>query len=69
MKAHFARYGIPEKLTTDNGPPFNAHEFEKFAQAYGFEHDTSSPGYTQEKACESRKCRKTLQVHSDKSSP
>ena len=47
MKAHFARYGIPEKLTTDYSPPFNAHVFAKFAQAYGFEHDTSSPGYTQ----------------------
>ena len=34
-------------MTTDNGPPFNAHEFEKFAQAYGFEHITGSPGYPQ----------------------
>ena len=34
-------------MTTDNGPPFNAHEFEKFAQAYKFEHVTSSLGYLQ----------------------
>ena len=33
--------------TQTNGPPFNAHEFEKFAQAYGFEHVTSFPGYPQ----------------------
>ena len=65
MKVHFARYWIPEKLTIDNGPPFKAHEFEKFAQTYGFEHVTSS-GYPVQQG--SQKCSKTCQEHSGKSS-
>ena len=26
----FSAFGIPDKLTTDNGPPFNSYEFRKF---------------------------------------
>ena len=47
MKAHFARYGIPDRATSDNGRPFNSKEFASFVSLYGFEHVTSSLGYPQ----------------------
>ena len=47
LKAHFARHGIPETVTSDNGPCYDSHEFTEFAEDYGFEHVTSSPGYPQ----------------------
>ena len=43
MKSQMARHGIPDKLTTDNGPQFSSREFREFAIVYGFEHITSSP--------------------------
>ena len=30
LKAHFARYGILEKMMSDNGPQLVSHEFRKF---------------------------------------
>ena len=48
-KAHFARFGIPERLVTDNGPQFISSEYKQFASEYGFEHVTSSPYWPQEK--------------------
>ena len=43
----FARWGICDKITTDNGPQFSSDEFGKFAEDYGFENMTSSPGFRQ----------------------
>ena len=43
----FARWGICDKITTDNGPQFSSDEVRKFAEDYGFEHVTSSPGFPQ----------------------
>ena len=43
LQAHFARYGIPDTLVTDNGPPFSSHEFADFAKRWNFLHKTSSP--------------------------
>ena len=45
LKEMFARWGICDKITTDNGPQFSSDEFRKFAEDYGFEHMTSSPGF------------------------
>ena len=42
FKSHFARYGIPDVLFTDNGPQFSSHQFCDFSDKYQFKHDTSS---------------------------
>ncbi|XP_077539546.1 uncharacterized protein LOC144152169 [Haemaphysalis longicornis] len=47
VKSCFARHGIPGVIRTDNGPQFSSNEFAKFAQTYGFRHETSSPRYPQ----------------------
>jgi hypothetical protein len=43
LKVHMARYGICDKLMTDNGPQFSAENFADFAREWGFSHVTSSP--------------------------
>lgn len=47
LKGVFARWGIPLKLVSDNGPQFSAKEFADFAENYGFEHHTTSPHHHQ----------------------
>ena len=44
-KAHFARYDIPEKCLSDNGPQYVSQESSNFAKAYGFQLVTRSPYY------------------------
>ena len=46
-KAHFARYGIPDKVISDNGPQFRSQEYASFAKAWDFTHITSSPYHNQ----------------------
>ena len=72
LKAHIARYGIPNKLVTDNGPNFTSQEFKQFTDRYNIEHVTSSPYYAQSngKAENSVKTaknimQKALDAHSD----
>ncbi len=33
-----ARYGIPERGVSDNGPQYSSSEFQDFAKKYEFEH-------------------------------
>ena len=40
----FVRWGLCDKITTDNGPQFSSDEFRQFANDYTFQHVTSSPG-------------------------
>ena len=47
LKAHFARYGSPTQVVTDNGPQFTAGDFITFATEWDFEHVCSSPGHSQ----------------------
>ena len=47
MKFIFARQGIPDKVISDNGPPFDGTVFASFARNWEFEHTTSSPGFPQ----------------------
>ena len=47
LKSWFARHGIPDEVVSDNGPQFQAGEFAKFVDDYGFKHEPSSPKYSQ----------------------
>uniref|UniRef100_A0A3P9K7U7 Gypsy retrotransposon integrase-like protein 1 n=1 Tax=Oryzias latipes TaxID=8090 RepID=A0A3P9K7U7_ORYLA len=47
LKAHFARYGIPNIVVSDNGPQYSSQEFQRFSLRWEFEHKTSSPGFPQ----------------------
>ena len=47
LKTHFARYGICQKLVSDNAPQFTSDQFSTFAREWGFEQTTSSPMYAQ----------------------
>ena len=43
LKGVFATHGIPMRIETDGGPPFNSHDFEHFAAEEGFVHHTVTP--------------------------
>jgi hypothetical protein len=43
----FARYGIPSKIKTDNGPPSNGKEFETYTKSLGIEWKTITPLWPQ----------------------
>ena len=47
LKKHFARYGIPRMLITDNGPQFTSSVFQKFISDWEISHTTSSPHFPQ----------------------
>ena len=39
----FAAYGVPQVVKSDNGPPFNGHEFAQFTDYLGFKHRRVTP--------------------------
>ena len=39
----FAMFGIPKRVKTDNGPPFNSFDFKKFSQNNDFKHIKITP--------------------------
>ena len=45
LKSHFARFGIPSVVVSDNGPQYVSEEFCTFAAKWDFEHQTSAPGH------------------------
>ena len=47
LQTVFVRFGIPERVVSDNGPPFNSAEYVLFASEWGFEIKNSSPKYPQ----------------------
>lgn len=46
-KPIFATHGVPAVLITDNGTNYASREFTEFARAWDFQHQTSSPHYSQ----------------------
>ena len=46
----FAEFGVPVSLKTDNGPPFNSHEFKTYASITGFRHRKITPLWPQSNA-------------------
>lgn len=47
IKAIYARWGVSEKLVSDNGPCYSSQEFANFASEWDFLHVTSSPHFHQ----------------------
>ena len=47
IKSHFARYGIPDVVISDNGSQFTSSRFAEFAREWRFERRTSSPHHQQ----------------------
>lgn len=43
----FATHGIPKNVRTDNGPPFNGYEIERYMEALGINWTTSTPLWPQ----------------------
>ena len=43
LKKIFAHHGIPKRVQSDNGPPFNSKEFAAFAEEEGFQHHRVTP--------------------------
>ena len=43
LETMLSRFGLPNVVRTDNGPPFNGNEFAKFATYLGFEHIPVAP--------------------------
>ena len=62
FKGIFSRFGIPEKLVSDNGPQYVSHAFVAFAKQWDFDHVTSSPRYPQSNGLAENKLCKPLSV-------
>ena len=45
LKSMFSRHGIPERVRSDNGPPFDSGEYAKFAYDWGFSILKSGPKF------------------------
>jgi hypothetical protein len=43
----FARHGLPDKLTSDNGPQFRSEEFREFLQRNAIQHRKTTPYWPQ----------------------
>lgn len=47
LKRIFSCQGIPNVVMSDNGPCYQSSVFREFANSWGFQHITSSPGHSQ----------------------
>lgn len=43
LRKMFAHHGVPRRVYSDNGPPFNSKEFSDFAEEEGFQHHRITP--------------------------
>lgn len=57
LKNMFSRFGIPQKVVSDNGTQFSSQEFKTFSEKWGFMHVTSSPLYPQSNGLAERNVR------------
>ena len=48
LRAMFRVHGIPEIVTSDNGPQYTSQEFADIAAYWGFKHETTNPYMSQE---------------------
>jgi transposase InsO family protein len=47
LRRIFSEFGVPDKLRTDGGPPFNGYDFRRFAAQEGFRHHRVMPVWAQ----------------------
>ena len=47
FKRVFDTFGVPQEIKSDNGPPFNGHAFQEFAEEEGFQHRKVTPGWAE----------------------
>ena len=47
FQVHFARYGIPSEIVSDQGPQFTSTQFHSMVNKWGIVHTMSSPGHHQ----------------------
>lgn len=43
LRSTFARFGLPETIVSDNGPPFTSADFENFLTTNGIKHILTAP--------------------------
>jgi hypothetical protein len=43
MRRSFSCHGLPQRLVSDNGPQFTAHEFQEFMRVNGIKHQLTPP--------------------------
>ena len=51
LKQHFARYGVPSVLISDNGPQYTSGKFHQFSVLWDFNHQRISPGNSKANGC------------------
>ena len=47
LQVHFARYGIPLEMVSDQGPQFTSIQFQRMVDKWGITHTMSYPGHHQ----------------------
>ena len=62
LEAIFARNGIPEKVRSDNGPPYDSQEYSHFAREWGFQIPPSSPRYALSQTVSQRELYRQLRI-------
>lgn len=60
-KCIYARYGIPEELISDRGPPFTSKEMRDFYQEWNIYHNPSTPTYARSNG-EVERCVQTIKT-------
>ena len=62
MDKVFSEFGIPWQVKTDNGPPFNSHEFAAYLKHMGVKHRKITPLWPQANAETERFMRTTKKI-------